>query len=230
MQNFFRIGSHDPEVYGVRLQQGYTVGGTAVTNTIFQGRNRTSYRLLAGVFGRKPISFTLTYQGRTERECALQRSMVEGWMWGKVELYLPTGFWYTSTLTSIGEATREGVDGVQVLMHVQYDFEGVQHDPLVTVKNAAAGFWNPGTLPYADCICSVTVGAAADTYQLAGATFQNVTQGEQLTVDGINGRLLRNGAPAPGNVTFIKFPTVTPGENKFSATDPVTVQYYPCYM
>lgn len=228
MQNFFRVGSRDPEAHGVRLQQGYTVGGTAVTNTIFQGRNRTSYRLLAGVFGRKPISFTLTYQGRTERECALQRSMVEGWMWGKVELYLPTGFWYTSTLTSIGEATREGVDGVQVLMHVQYDFEGVQHDPLVTVDGTS--FNNPGTMPQSDCIVQATVGTAASSYQLAGATFANVTAGEVLTVDGINGRLLRNGAPAPGNVTFTRFPYVVPGHNSFTALDPVTVQFYPCYI
>lgn len=117
-----------------------------------------------------------------------------------------------------------------MLISVEYSFNGIQHDPLVTVQNAAAGFWNPGTLPYADCVCSVTASAAASSYQLAGATFQNVQQGEQLVVDGINGRLLRNGAPAPGNVTFIKFPTVTPGQNSFSAADPVTVQYYPCYI
>ena len=228
MQNFFRIGDHDPEVYGAKLQQDYTIGGTAVTNTIFQGRNRTGYTLLAGVFGRKPISFTLTYHGRTERECALLRSTVEGWMWGKVELFMPTGFWYTSTLTSIGEATREGVDGVQVLMHVQYDFEGVQHDPLVTVNGAS--FDNPGTLPRSDCLVETTVSAAASTYLLAGATFQNVQAGEKLTVDGINGRLLRNGAPAPGNVTFTRFPYVVPGLNSFTALDPVTVQFYPCYI
>ncbi|MFR4340048.1 MAG: hypothetical protein DBX91_14050 [Subdoligranulum variabile] len=228
MQNYFRIGGHDPEAYGAKLQQDYTIGGTAVTNTIFQGRNRTHYTLLAGVFGRKPITFTLTYQGRTERACALLRSQVESWMWGKVELYMPTGFWYTSTLTSIGDATREGVDGVQVLMHVQYSFEGIQHDPLITV--AGESFENPGTLARSDCLVETTVSAAASTYQLAGATFQNVTAGEKLTVDGINGRLLRNGAPATGNVTFVRFPYVVPGHNSLTALDPVTVQFYPCYI
>ena len=151
-------------------------------------------------------------------------------MWGKIELFLPDGFYYTSTLDSIGDGTPEGIDGNQVLISVEYSFSGIQHDPLVTVQNASAGFWNPGTLPYADCICSVTAGAAASSYQLAGATFQDVQQGEQLTVDGINGRLLRNGAPAPGNVTFSKFPSVTPGQNSFSALDPVTVQFYPCFI
>lgn len=228
MQNYFRIGDHDPEEYGAMLQQDYIIGGTAVTNTIFQGRNRTGYTLLAGVFGRKLISFTLTYQGRTERECALLRSTVESWMWGKVELFMPTGFYYTSTLSSIGEATREGVDGVQVLMHVPYEFEGVQHGPMITVDGAS--FLNPGTLPRSDCLVQTKVGTAASNYLLAGATFYNVTAGETLTVDGINGRLLRNGAPAPGNVAFISFPYVVPGKNSFTAKDPVTVQFYPCYI
>lgn len=226
----FYINNVDPASYGVLPMLEYSVGGTKIENDIFQGRNSSNFNLLAGVFGRKPISFTLVYPGKTHREAKLLRSTVEGWMWGKIELFLPDGFYYTATLESIGDGMPEGVDGNQVLISVEYSFNGIQHDPLVTVENAAAGFLNPGTLPYADCICSVTVGAAADTYQLAGTIFQNVTQGEQLTVDGINGRLLRNGAPAPGNVTFSKFPQVTPGQNSFSALDPVTVQYYPCYM
>lgn len=228
MQNFFRIGKNDPEQYGAFLNQDYTISGTTVTNTTFQGRNRTSYTLLAAVFGRKAISFTLTYTAPTERLCALLRSTVESWMWGKVELYMPTGFWYTSVLTSIGDATREGVDGKGVLMHVQYSFEGIQHDPLVTVDGAS--FINPGTTPQADCIVEATASKAAENYALAGASFANVTVGEKLTVDGINGRILRNGAPATGNVTFTKFPSVVPGKNSFTAVDPVTVSFYPCYL
>lgn len=226
----FYINGVNPEDYGVLPLREYTVGGTEITNDIFQGRNRSNYRLLAGVYGRKPITLTLVYPGKTYREAKLLQSTVEGWMWGKIELFLPDGFYYTSTLDSIGDGTPEGVEDNQVLISVEYSFNGIQHDPLVTVQNAAAGFINPGTLPYADCICSATASAAASSYQLAGATFQNVQQGEQLVVDGINGRLLRNGAPAPGNVTFVKFPTVTPGQNSFSAADPVTVQYYPCYI
>ena len=226
----FYINNVDPASYGVLPLREYTVGGTSITNEIFQGRNRSSYRQLSKVYGQKPITFTLVYPGTTYREAKLLQSTVESWMWGIVELFLPDGFYYTSTLQSIGDGTPEGVDGNQVLISVEYSFNGMQHDPLVTVQNAAAGFINPGTLPFADCICSVTAGAAASSYQLAGTTFQNVQQGEQLTVDGINMRILRNGAPAPGNVTFTTFPSVTPGLNTFTAADPVTVQYYPCYM
>ena len=47
---------------------------------------------------------------------------------------------------------------------------------------------------------------------------------------GINKRILRNGAPGAAGVEWINFPYLTPGENAVTAADPVTVQFYPCYM
>lgn len=224
----FYINGNNPEDYGAMSLLSYTVSGSSITNTIFQGRNRSSYRLLAAVYGQKAISFSLQYKGKTYREASLLRSKVESWMWGKVELFLPDGFYYTATLQSIGDGSPIGQENNMVLITVEYQFSGIQHDAMVTT--AGESFINPGTLPYADCICSVTASAATDSYVLAGCTFQNVVQGEKLVVDGINGRLLRNGAPAPGNVTFTNFPKVVPGENSFTAPDPVTVQFYPSYL
>lgn len=224
----FYINGNNPEDYGAMSLLSYTVSGSSITNTIFQGRNRSSYRLLAAVYGQKAISFSLQYKGKTYREASLLRSTIESWMWGKVELFLPDGFYYTATLQSIGDGSPIGQENNMVLITVEYQFSGIQHDAMVTT--AGESFINPGTLPYADCICSVTVGTAADSYLLAGCTFRNAVQGEKLVVDGINGRILRNGAPAPGNVTFISFPQVVPGENSFTAADPVTVQYYPSYL
>lgn len=224
----FYINGNNPEDYGAMSLLSYTVSGSSITNTIFQGRNRSSYRLLAAVYGQKAISFSLQYKGKTYREASLLRSTIESWMWGKVELFLPDGFYYTATLQSIGDGSPLGQENNMVLITVEYQFSGIQHDAMVTT--AGESFINPGTLPYADCICSVTASAATDSYVLAGCTFQDVTQGESLVVDGINGRVLRNGAPAPGNVTFTNFPKVVPGENSFTAPDPVTVQFYPSYL
>ena len=222
------INGADLSERGVDMLRDYKIGGTAITNTIFQGRNRSSYRLLAGVYGQKPISFTLVYEGKTYREAALNRSAVESMLWGKVEISMPDGFFYTSTVQSIGEGTIYGQEDSQVLIEVPYELQGIQHDPLMTV--AGGNFCNPGTLPYTDCSVSATAGAAASLYLLAGATFHDVKAGEKLEVDGINGRILRNGAPAPGNVDFIRFPQVTPGQNSFLAPDPVTVSFYPSYI
>lgn len=222
------INGVDLSERGVNMLRDYKIGGTSITNTIFQGRNRSSYRLLAAVYAQKPISFTLVYDGRTYREASLKRSETEAMMWGKCELFMPDGFYYTSTLQSIGEGALFGQDDNQILLEVPYELQGIQHDPLVTVPGE--NFFNPGSLPYTDCSVSATVSAAADTYALAGATFHNVTAGEKLEVDGINGRILRNGAPAPGNVDFIRFPQVTPGKNSFTALDPTTVSFYPSYI
>lgn len=222
------INGTDLSERGVNMLRDYKIGGMAITNTIFQGRNRSSYRLLAGVYGQKPISFTLVYEGKTHREAALNRSAVEAMLWGKVEIFMPDGFFYTSTVQSIGEGTIYGQEDNQVLIEVPYELQGIQHDPLMTV--VGGNFFNPGTLPYTDCSVSATAGAAAAIYLLAGATFHDVKAGEKLEVDGINGRILRNGAPAPGNVDFIRFPQVTPGQNSFLAPDPVTVSFYPSYI
>lgn len=222
------INGADLSERGVDMLRDYSIGGTTITNTIFQGRNRSSYRLLAGVYGQKAISFTLVYAGRTYREAALNRSAIESMLWGKVEISMPDGFSYTSTVQSIGEGTIYGQEDNQILIEVPYELQGIQHDPLMTV--AGGNFYNPGTLPYTDCSVSVTAGAASSIYQLAGATFHDVKAEERLEIDGINGRILRNGAPAPGNVDFIRFPQVTPGQNSFLAPDPVTVSFYPSYI
>lgn len=227
MSDTILINGADVRNYGVEIVREYSIGGTQIENTIFLGRNRSSYPLLASVYGRKSYSFTLVYVGTTQREVYLAKSTVESMMWGKPEIYMPNDFYYTSTLEDIQDGVFEGVEEASVILPVKYSLSGIQHDALVTTGGQ---FTNAGTLPYADCKVSCTVSTAADNYTLAGVTFADVTAGENLVVDGIAKRILRNGAPAPGNVTFINFPTVTPGANTFSALDPVTVEYYPCYL
>ena len=228
MQETIYINDNNVLEYGVQALREYSVGGMTVTNSIFQGRNRSSYTLLASVYGRKPISFTLVYQGKTQREAYQVKALIESWMWGKSEIYLPNRFFYTCTLDSIAESVFEGQEGNWILLPVQYSLSGVQHDTLMTVPGE--NFINPGSLPLTDCSVSCTVSQAAGSYTLAGATFANVSAGEKLVVDGINKRILRNGAPAPGNVTFVQFPSVVPGINQFTAADPVTVEFYPSYL
>ena len=52
------INGVDLSERGVNILRDYKIGGTSITNTIFQGRNRSSYRLRAAVYAQKPISFT----------------------------------------------------------------------------------------------------------------------------------------------------------------------------
>ena len=87
-----------------------------------------------------------------------------------------------------------------------------------------------GTLPKMDCILSASPSADAEKYVVAGITFTNVHQGDQIVIDGITKRILINGGPAAQRCDIIDFPYLVPGDNTVSCIDPVTVQYYPSYV
>ena len=92
------------------------------------------------------------------------------------------------------------------------------------------GFQAQGTLPKMDCILSASPSADAEKYVVAGITFTNVHQGDQIIIDGITKRILINGGPAAQRCDIIDFPYLVPGDNTVSCIDPVTVQYYPSYV
>ena len=84
--------------------------------------------------------------------------------------------------------------------------------------------------PYTDCRLTVKASQASETYELGGAVFQNVQAGDVLCFDGIDKRVLINGAPGAQRCEFLRFPSLVPGENSFDTPDPVTVAYYPAYL
>lgn len=226
-----RIFINDIDIlqYGARaLRNTIKVGGTPVTNDYFQGRNRSSYVLMSTTFALKPVSFSLVFSDTHLRKALENKSIFEAQAFGGCELHLPDGFYYKCMLDTIGDADTKGVDGDGVIVECNYKFLGIQHDEMITVADGTS-FIAKGTLPRMDCILSVTVGANAASYTLGGAVFSNVVAGDVLVVDGINKRFLKNGAPTTAT-NWLAFPYVTSGLNAFTATDTVTVQYYPCYI
>lgn len=206
----------------------YSVGGSVISNEYFQGRNRTSYNVLTTSFGLKPVKLSLAFKGELRRDVMIKKSRTDAQLFGKSEVFLPDGFFYTCMLDSVGEIQWQGQEGNGWLAIVEYSLNGIQHDQMEEATGET--FFCRSTTPFTDCALSVTVSQAAESYQLGGATFEDVQAGEELTFDGINKRILRNGAPAAGNVYFINFPQLVPGVNSFSAADPVTVKYYPSYL
>jgi hypothetical protein len=59
--------------------------------------------------------------------------------------------------------------------------------------------------------------------------FKNVSEGDVLTADGINGRMLKNGVPTTG-VTFTHLPYLVPGSQTITCPETLTVKYYPSYI
>jgi hypothetical protein len=207
--------------------ESYSVGGTEITNETYQGRNRTHFNLLAKQFGRKTVIMTVFFHAVDRHLLTIQQSKLTAMLTGVVELFLPDGFYYRSTLDEVGDLQIIGVDGKGCIAECTYTLSGIQHDELVTVEGNTVVA--EGTLWQMDCILSCTASRAYGSIQVGTVTFTNVAQGAVLTADGINGRLLKNGTPTTG-ASFTHLPYLAPGEQTIQCPEILTVQYYPSYI
>ena len=220
--NIFDVGA---------LVQSFKVSGTAISNTAYQGVNSTGFNVLSTTRGMRTISLTLGYKGITKRDLAFKKAKLDAMLGaGKIELYLPDGFFYTSYMTGVGEEAVQGVEGNKVIALCTYTLQGIRHDELeeLTVTSGDT-FLCASLIPTTDCRLTCTASQAYASLTIGSVTVTSVTQGDVITVDGINKRILQNGAPCAGNMSFINFPQLVPGENTISCPETLTVEYYPTY-
>lgn len=208
---------------GARLKSEYTVTGLPITNEYIQGRNRTEFNLLSSVWTLKEITLPLVIHGKNHAEISRKKTELVRICFGKKELFLPDGFFYTAMLTGAGDIVWNG----PFLGEFSLIFLGMQHGALITTSGHTV--YCESTISQTDCILTATVSTAADTYQLGEALFTDVNAGDVLTMDGIHKRVLVNGAPGALKCQWLHFPFLVPGENQITCPDDVTVSYYPCY-
>lgn len=208
--------------------ESYTVGGTEVTNNIYQGKNRTNIHLLSKQFGRKTVTMTVFFHAIDRHLLTLQQSKLTAMLTGVVDLFLPDGFYYRSTLDEVGELSILGVDGKGVIAECTYTLSGIQHDELQTVVGNTV--CANGTLWSMDCILTCTASMAYQSLQIGPVTITGVSAGDVLTADGINGRILQNGVPTAGNASFTHLPFLVPGEQTIICPETLIIQYYPSYI
>lgn len=217
--------------FGV-LVESLKVGAIETTSDVYQGVNRTNFNVLDTIQTMRPISVNLFYSAPTRRELALIKSKIDNMMTGKLELWLPDGFFYSAYLVSAGEESYLGVERDKVISLCSYSFKGVRHDKLETVQTTAANsnkVYCKSTVPKTDCRLICTASQNYASLQIDTVIITNVHQGDVLTVDGILGRILQNGALCAGNMSFIHFPSLSPGENELTCAEDLTVEYYPTY-
>lgn len=215
------------DTYGV-LVESFTVGATEVTNETFQGRNRTGFNVLSSVFGMRSFTVSLFYTGKTRREITLKKSTVDAMLFGRLDILLPDGLHYDSVLESAGELKILGVQNDKVIGLCPYSFRGLQHDPLLTSTGNTVICQS--TIPQTSCRLTCTASQAYASLTIDTVTITNVHQGDVLVVDGIEGRILQNGAPCAGNMSFQHFPALVPGQNTLSCPETLQVEYYPTYI
>lgn len=218
--------------YGGAALLDYSIGETTLDVETFQGVNRTSWRLLKSIFGRRPVKITVIFTGETLHAAKLQRSKFNAAVFGRCELFISDdGFYYDCVCQNNGPEILVGVGEREAKIKSDYQFTGIRRDALATINVPAGGsFFCRSTMPFTDCRLTATVGASAASYTLGGAVFSNVSAGDVLVFDGINGAITKNGQPYAASVSWVDFPSLTPGQNTNDAADAVTVGYYPSYI
>lgn len=216
--------------YGA-LVESFSVSGTAVVNTAYQGVNSTGFNVLSTIRGARQITLNLFYSGDTRRDLALKKAKIDNAIGnGKIDLFLPDGFHYFAYLTSIGEEKMLGVDRKGLIALCTYTLEGIRHDELESFEvTSGQSFDCASLIPETDVRLTCTASQAYASITIGTVTITSVAQGDVLVVDGINKRILQNGGPCAGNMSFVHFPKLVPGLNTISCPETMTVEYYPTY-
>lgn len=210
--------------FGGNLTMEYKYTPPTLTNDYFKGRKRSTFILLNSNFELGTLTCPVVFEGVDRFDVTQKKSAFEQIAFGQCDIDMEDGFSYFAFLDSIGEATYPS----ESLIEVEYVFQCIRHGQYKTVDGNTV--FCESTLPNTDCILSVTVGESGSNYVVGTVTFPNVTEGQQIVVDGINKRILVNGAPAADQAEWIKFPYLVPGENNLTCDDTMTVEYYPVYF
>ncbi len=209
--------------HGGELHERYTISGAPIESSYHKGVRQSGFTLFNQVIGLKTITLPITFLGLSREDIDRCKLLFDMKLMGKNELVLD-GHYYTVICQQIGDAHYKGFGACES----EYQFLGVKHGPLQTVT--ANTIYCMSTLPHTDCRISVKVSKAAATYSVGTVTFKNVSAGDVLVVDGLDKRILVNGAPAAQKAEWIRFPSLVPGENIITCNDTVTVEYYPVYF
>ena len=224
---------NDVDIYTVgALVESFKVSGTAIDNTAYQGVNSTNFNVLSTTRGMRVITLNLFYKANNRRNLALKKAKIDNLIGnGKIDLKLPDGFHYFAFLTGCGDEQTLGVEGNEIIALCTYTLQGIRHDDLEKITGVTSGtsFLCKSLIPETDVRLTCTASQARASLTIGTVTITNVHANDILVVDGINKRILQNGAPCAGNMSFVNFPKLVPGNNTITCVETLTVEYYPTY-
>lgn len=217
-------GINVKDAYGAILTDGYRYTPPEVSSSHFKGRKSSFYQILESEVGMAKITMPITFYGADLRETTVRKTSFDALIYPKIEIELEDGFMYSAILKKIGDANYVGKNAIKST----YEFHVLRHAPLV--EHVGNRIFCDFTYPYAACDIKITVGADATNYYVGSVKFPSVKAGQTIEIDGLNGRILVNGAPGAQYAEWIEFPVLVPGENNIECVDVVTISYYPVFM
>ena len=230
MKSDFYIDGVGCAEFGAVLLAEHTVGATPVTHTRLKPSGGVQgWFPLSTAYELRAIYLPVLLAGPSPRDVAVQRSKLEAALSrGQIELQLPSGMYYTACLDSAGDVTDLRSNGTALT--IGYNLLGYAHDPLIVHRVSNGTMFADGTAPRMACKLSCVVGVSSPSYQMAGVTWHDVEAGDALVVDGLEKRVLRNGANAINQTDLVAWPSLSPGINRLAAPDELTVAYYPIWL
>ena len=218
------INGHEMSSNGVYIATGYTVTSAPISRSVYSG-GCASYVATKARIGLKTLKLPVRIVQDTTGNADSTRSwMLSLCLGSEVDIALPNGKRYVAALTSTGEVEKfaEGV------LDFTLEFTSYQRGELVTAQTPNVMCFS--TVPETPFKITATV-AAAGSFSMAGVTFKKCAVGDVLVIDGMTGRITKNGnAMDISKTDFLKFPTLLPGKNTVSCTVAAAVEYYPIFM
>ena len=191
----------------------------------------------------RTITLEVEFFGKDEYEVAEKQSDFTKYLLDhEIEISLPDGFTYTSTLASVGKISREA----SFIYATQYKFVGFRHRDKVEIESISSGdeIEVEGN-DFADAVFTVTGNGTNILNHIYTDRYGNqVTESYTLEcsnvpiiIDGIKKTVTRNGLNVfKDKATFGKFPSLKAGTNTFTfvldenqGSMSLAVEYYPTF-
>lgn len=215
------------DTFGAKLLADYSVSDTPVTQGHTKSRTGLTFTPLGAEYGLKTINLPFTLQGESAQDARIKKSKLDALAAsGKVELYLPDGFFYTSILQSTG--TVEQI--LPNLLSGSYTFTGFCHGKLQEITTTGGPFYVDGTYPKMECILSTISTLTTADYAIGDVVFYHVKSKDKIVIDGMTKRILYNGASGAQRCSLVEFPSLSPGWNQIACPSTLRIKYYPIYL
>lgn len=222
------INGVDIAMFNARIQN-YTVSGTAVTNNTSAANEFVALPdLYYSTFGPRTLTITLTFfpkrVGEDSRRTSIPERLhrateniirFESQIVGKVvEFRLPDGYYYTAFAQSLPAASFDSTGEHDVT----YTFLAIRHLKQKTQNVSPGGKVKCLSNTATRFIITATFSQAHENVTLCGVIVNDISSGDVLVIDSVNGLITCNGDNKFLDTDFFDFPVLSPGDNIISCT------------
>lgn len=204
------------------MLRDYTYTPGATESVLSSGSKKTIFNLFSQKTQSGSLTIDIIVKGRNREELQRNCDNIIGLFSGLATVRLD-GYLFRIALSQIGATVKLGMRGALVTI------TGTASKHLPMSKTNGKRVFCRSTVPETDCILTVKVSSTGTNYLLGTVRFASVAAGDELIIDGIKCKILKNGIPCASHCTFSELPKLKPGYNDIDCIDTPKVEYYPTF-